>query len=562
MKTKILLTVSMLMFFIMNVSIRGAAQNATEKEIITIWSTPDVQGLASTIAVEYGKNHPNLEFKALPFSQPGFPENMSQAAGVAFVSQESAELIADPSLLKMVIARDVIVPVMNAENPFISRIDQQGISLQKFRQAFTAGNAAWGIFLGNEAKESLKVYIPDDEAAESAVAGFMGISTGAVTGAEAKSASEIIQLVQQNKYAVGFCRLLSLAEPGKQTLPENIKLLPIDKNESGQIEYHEKIYGSLEDFKRGVWIGKYPRALIQGVYAVSPATMPNENVADFLSWVVTGGQQFMEPAGFSELVYNERHSKLEKIHPPQIVLEPEPEQTAKTNPLLFIVLGILVVAVVAGVVYQRNRKKRKMPLGNFSRHAKILTESALSFPGGLYFDKSHTWVFMEKNGNVKFGVDDFIPNVTGDFTRVILKNPGEQVKRKEPVVTLIQKGKQIQIHAPVSGIIKEINETLVVDPFVINNSPYEDGWIYTIEPSNWLREISFFKMGESYKEWIGNEILRLKDFLACSFNIKSLTKEELAFQEGGEIITHPLKDLGPEIWEDFQNYFIDTSDMY
>lgn len=562
MKTKILLTVSMLMFFITNVSIRGAVQNSTEKEIITIWSTPDVQGLASTIAVEYGRNHPNLEFKTLPFSQPGFPEYMRETAGLAFVSQESAELITDPSLFKMVIGRDVIVPVMNAENPFISIIDRQGISLQKFRQAFTAGNPEWGIFLGSEAKESLKIYVPDDEAAESAVAGFMGINTGAVTGAEAKSASEIIQLVQQNKYAVGFCRLLSLAEPGKQTLPENIKLLPIDKNESGQIEYHEKIYGSLEDFKRGVWIGKYPRALIQGVYAVSFATMPNENVAEILSWVVTGGQQFMAQAGLSELVYNERRSKLEKIHPAQIVLEPDPEQTAKTNPLLFIVLGILVVAVVAGIVYRRNRKKRKMPLGNFSRYSKILTEKALSFPGGLYFDKSHTWVFMEKNGTVKFGIDDFIPNVTGDFTRVILKNPGEQVKRKEHVVTLIQKGKQIQIHAPVSGTVKEINETLVVDPFVINNSPYEDGWIYVIEPSNWLREISFFKMGETYKEWISSEILRLKDFLACSFNIKSLAKGEFAFQEGGELIPHPLKDLGPEIWEDFQNYFIDTSDMY
>jgi len=546
----------------MNVSIRGAAQNATEKETVTVWSTPDVQGLSAIITAEYGRNHPNLELKTKPFIQPAFSENMNESAEVAFVSQESAELISDSSLFKMVIGRDVIVPVMNAENPFVSVIDQQGISVQKFREAFTAGSPEWGIFLGNEEKQSLKIYVLEDETAQSAMAGFMGINREFVSGAELKSANELLRLVAQDKYAVGFCRLMNITEFGKQAMPGNIKLLPVDKNESGQIEYHERIYGSLDDFKRGVWIGKYPRTLIRCVYAVSPSTMPNENVAGFLSWLVTDGQQFMEPAGLSELVYNERHSKLEKIHPSQIVLEPEPEQTAQFDPLLIIVLGLLFVAIIAGIVYRNSRKKRKMPLGNFSRHAKILTENALSFPGGLYFDKSHTWVFMEKKGTVKFGVDDFIPNVTGDFTRVILKNPGEQVKRKEPVVTLIQKGKQIQIHAPVSGTIKEINEALVVDPFVINNSPYEDGWIYTIEPSNWLREISFFKMGETYKEWISNEILRLKDFLACSFNIKSLNKGEFAFQEGGELIPHPLKDLGPEIWEDFQNYFIDTSDMY
>jgi glycine cleavage system H lipoate-binding protein len=207
-------------------------------------------------------------------------------------------------------------------------------------------------------------------------------------------------------------------------------------------------------------------------------------------------------------------------------------------------------------------KKVKMPMGTIPKYAKVLNESVLSFPNGLYFDKSHTWVFMEEGGMVKFGIDDFIPNVTGEYTRVIMKNPGETVKRREPVVTLVQKGKQITIHAPVSGTIKEINEALVSDPFTINSSPYNEGWIYKIEPSNWFREIRFYKLGETYKVWIGNEITRLKDFLACSFNIKKLSEEELAFQEGGELILEPLKDLEPKIWEDFQSYFIESADKY
>jgi hypothetical protein len=69
-------------------------------------------------------------------------------------------------------------------------------------------------------------------------------------------------------------------------------------------------------------------------------------------------------------------------------------------------------------------------------------------------------------------------------------------------------------------------------------------------------------MGSSYREWIIGEFSRLKDFLACSLNIMNLEGGKPAFQEGGELMLHPLKDLDPRVWEDFQNYFINTADTH
>ena len=562
MKTKILLTVGLLIFFISNISSHDATQNASEKDVITVWSTSDVQQLSNTLVHEYGRLHSDLDFEVMPLTVHGLPENLNETAGLAFFSQESDVLVEDNSLMKMVVGRDVIVPVMNAENPFFSAIEQKGISVKNFRRAVTAGKANWGIFLENEIKDPLKIYVLNDKTVQSSVSAFLNVSTKVVADVESKTASEIIRFVQKNKYAIGFCRLIDLTEMGGLEIIENIKLLPIDKNGNGHIDYHENIYGSLEDFNRGVWIGKYPRTLIHNIYSASSGVQENKNVSDFLSWVVTDGQQIMESVGFSELVYNERQSRLEMLHPQQIVMESEESRSAKSRIFLFIALGLLAAAIIVGIVYRNVNRKTKTPLDAFPRRTKILNENTMAFPNGLFFDKSHTWVFMEKEGMARFGIDDFIPNVTGDYTRVILKNPGEKIKRKEPVVTLVQKGKQINIHAPISGTIREINEELVSDPFTINYSPYGDGWVYKIEPSNWLREIYFFKMGEAYKEWISNEIVRLKDFLACSFNLKNLGGDNLAFQEGGELIAQPLKDLDPKIWEDFQSHFIDTSDMY
>ena len=564
MKTKILLTIGMLIFFMLTISSRGVTQtqNASEKETISVWSVPETEELTKTFIHEYGKLHPNTELKMEPLMVSGFTETIHKTPGVAFVSKETGVSFKDASLLTMVVGRDVIVPVMNAGNPFTSVLEDQGISVKKFREAFTTDKADWDIFLENKVTAPLKIYVLDDNLAQSAVAAFLNVRPEMVATFEIKQADEIIRLVQQDKYAIGFCRLNNVTEPGQQEMLDNLKLLPIDKNGNKKIDYHEKIYGNLHDFNRGLWIGKYPGALIHNIYSISSADAAEENVAGFLSWVVTDGQDFMESNGFSELVHNERQSRLEKLHPQQIVLESPESRSAKSKIYFFTGLGMLFVAIVAGFVYRSRRKNAKMPLGTFPRHAKILNENVLSFPKGLYFDKSHTWVYMEKEGLVKFGIDEFIPNVTGDYTRVILRNPGEKVKRKEAVVTLVRKGKQINIHAPVSGTIKEINEALVADPFMINHSPYDEGWVYKIKPSNWLREISFFKMGEAYKEWISHEIIRLKDFLACSFHIKNLAEGNVAIQEGGELISQPLKELGPEIWEDFQSHFIDTSDMY
>ncbi len=67
-----------------------------------------------------------------------------------------------------------------------------------------------------------------------------------------------------------------------------------------------------------------------------------------------------------------------------------------------------------------------------------LNENLIAAPKGLYFDKSHTWAFMEKDGIVKVGIDDFIQHITGTITRIKMKEPGERVRKGEKILTIIQ----------------------------------------------------------------------------------------------------------------------------
>ena len=225
--------------------------------------------------------------------------------------------------------------------------------------------------------------------------------------------------------------------------------------------------------------------------------------------------------------------------------------------LIFIAFIVACFAVDALV---QNRKKNKLrTLSVSSDLIRVFNESSILIPKGLYFDKTHTWAFMEKNGVVKIGIDDFLLHITGTLSRVKMKNLGDKIQKGEAALTIINNGKQLTINAPISGTIKSLNNQIVDDASIVNFSPYNDGWIYTIEPSNWLRDTQFLIMADKYKDWLKNEFTRLKDFFALNIQTSNGGFVPVMFQDGGELKENVLADLEPEVWEEFQMKFINTS---
>lgn len=174
-------------------------------------------------------------------------------------------------------------------------------------------------------------------------------------------------------------------------------------------------------------------------------------------------------------------------------------------------------------------------------------------------------VDKNKNGKIDYmeaiynGVDDFLQHVTGPVTRLEMRRPGEKVRKGDMILSLIQNGKRLVVFAPVSGVIKESNSLLDSKYTLINSSPYTDGWVYRIEPVNWLREIQFMEMAEKYQTWLSSEFNRLKDFLASSLKVNKLEYDAIVLQDGGMLKDGVLEDFGPEVWEDFQSNFLDTT---
>lgn len=189
----------------------------------------------------------------------------------------------------------------------------------------------------------------------------------------------------------------------------------------------------------------------------------------------------------------------------------------------------------------------------------ILSEGILRIPKGLLFSKNHTWTHLRKSGVAEVGIDDFLVHITGGVKFTDLKAPGSLINRGDLLAGIDHEGKILKVYSPISGRIAETNRSITDTPGVVNEDPYERGWIYKIYPSRWIEETDTCYISDKAVAWTRSELLRFKDFLAGSSKKYTPDVSMVLLQDGGELCDRPLSDLPDEIWHDFQKSFLDIA---
>lgn len=118
---------------------------------------------------------------------------------------------------------------------------------------------------------------------------------------------------------------------------------------------------------------------------------------------------------------------------------------------------------------------------------------------GYFYTKEHEWAKV--NGkNAKIGITDYAQQKLGDITFVELPEAGKKIKQFE-IFTGIESVKAASdIYSPLSGTIIAVNERLEETPELVNESPYEKGWIAEIEIAD-AGETANLMDAEAYKKY-------------------------------------------------------------
>jgi len=541
----------------------ATTRNHLQVGSLNVFTSPDLYPLTAKWISEYSKTNPAEKIELVTTGELDISAILKSKPGLGFIRDESFSTMKNAPLWNMVVGRNIIVPIMNRNNPLKDELDKKGITTDGFLRLLTTNEKQnWTNLIENptgNTKNPVHFYFVNDPVITSGIASFAGLKEFKLNGIPVATEQHMIAAIQNDPYGIGFCKLNNVSNQLNQGNSSVIKLVPIDKNKNGKIDYSEAIYDNLQEFTRGVWIGKYPVSLSGKIYTVSSAKPKNEAEISFLNWILTDGQQYLNTSGYSDLVSNERQSQLSKINEPSAYSE---IRTAR-NPILMIkfliVLALLAIALVVDLVIRRSKnKKRVVANATPANLLNVINQAATVIPKGLYFDKTHTWAYMKKNGLVKLGIDDFMQHVTGPLTRVEMKKCGEKIKKGEHLVTIIQKGKQLNIYSPVTGTISAQNKNLITNAGLLNAAPFTDGWVYIIEPTNWSLEIQFMNMAEKYANWLTSEYSRLRDFFASAVRVH-VPAFVTILQDGGVLRDGILAELSPEVWEDFQTKFIDPT---
>ena len=188
-----------------------------------------------------------------------------------------------------------------------------------------------------------------------------------------------------------------------------------------------------------------------------------------------------------------------------------------------------------------------------------LSITMLKIPQGLFYGRNHTWMYMEKSGVARVGLDDLLLHLTGEVKCSSRVNPGEMIRKGELIIELNQNGKLLRILSPVSGSITEINSAVIESPLTLNNDPYGKGWIYKIKPSNWISEVTGCYFASEATAWSAKELEKVKNFITVSTRKQTSEYSMTILQDGGELYDHTLSGLPDSIWKDFEKEFLELS---
>ena len=122
-------------------------------------------------------------------------------------------------------------------------------------------------------------------------------------------------------------------------------------------------------------------------------------------------------------------------------------------------------------------------------------------PDDLYYSKEHEWMKIEGD-KCRVGLSDYAQKSLHEVVFVDLPKIGMNVSQAQIVGTVESVKAVADVFSPVSGDIVEANQNLPDRPELVNQSPYGDGWIAVVKPSNLDAEIRNLLGAKDYCEFL------------------------------------------------------------
>ncbi|MEU0269964.1 glycine cleavage system protein GcvH [Nocardioides sp. NPDC006303] len=108
------------------------------------------------------------------------------------------------------------------------------------------------------------------------------------------------------------------------------------------------------------------------------------------------------------------------------------------------------------------------------------------YPEDLKYTSEHEWLRNpgETEGSVRIGITNYAQDALGDIVYVSMPTVGDTIKSGESCGELESTKSVSDIYAPISGEVVAVNPSLDATPELVNDDPYDGGWLFEVTPSD------------------------------------------------------------------------------
>ncbi len=118
------------------------------------------------------------------------------------------------------------------------------------------------------------------------------------------------------------------------------------------------------------------------------------------------------------------------------------------------------------------------------------------------YTKEHEWA-NEDGQVVRVGITDYAAKTLNDVVYVTSPKVNDRVEQSKSMGTVESIKAVSEIYSPVSGTVTKVNTQLDSHPELVNKSPYGDGWLIEVKPSNLASDRKSLMDAKAYAAYLG-----------------------------------------------------------
>ncbi len=267
-------------------------------------------------ADEYKKINPGVRFDiSAGGAGKGISDALNGMVEIGMVSREIYPEEIKKGAFPIAVTKDAVVAVVSELNPSINDILSKGLKKDAANNIWITGRyTTWAQAFGAKASP-IHVYTRSDACGAAEMwAKFFGKKQEDLLGVGVFGDPGLAQAVKKDPLGIGYNNIGYAYDATTRKQIKGLRVVPIDLNNNGKIDSDEDFYTSMDDLINAIASGKYPSPPSRELFFVMKGS-PKDNkvVTEFIKWVLTDGQKFVNEAGYISLTKDKIDTERKKL---------------------------------------------------------------------------------------------------------------------------------------------------------------------------------------------------------------------------------------------------------